>query len=455
MNKGLIFTLILSLSLTSVLSSCSKNNTKTPPWEWEEKPTTNADKPRYLWIDASANFPDFANSKENIARDLAIAKNTGFTDVVVDVRPTTGDVLFTTDVVDQVKYLGAWTSNGYTRFDRTATWDYLRAFIDEGHKIGLKVHAAINTFTGGNTTSLGSEGVVFRDNIKRTWATELNLPGGITSIMQADKNAKFFNPVRTEVQDYICNILEDLAAYQDLDGIFLDRGRFDGFESDFSTYTKQKFEAYIGATVTSFPNDIIPPGTKVGQLPNPLPKYFKQWLEFRVKTIHDFIVKARSRVKSVNPNIKFGVYVGGWYSSYYDVGVNWASPKYNTASVYSWGSSNYKEYGYADHCDHMLIGAYAAADRVYGSNEWTMQGFCTRAKAVTMGDVDIAGGPDGNFFYPNAVPAGTNVATAMANSVDACINAGDGYFFFDMIHLKANNQWQYIKNGIDAATAKK
>jgi hypothetical protein len=157
----------------------------------------------------------------------------------------------------------------------------------------------------------------------------------------------------------------------------------------------------------------------------------------------------------VNPNIKFGVYVGGWYSSYYDVGVNWASPRYNTASVYSWASSNYKEYGYADHCDHMLIGAYAAADRVYGSNEWTMQGFCTRAKAVTMGDVDIAGGPDGNFFYPNAVPAGTNVATAMANSVDACINAGDGYFFFDMIHLKANNQWQYIKNGIDAATAKK
>lgn len=57
-------------------------------------------------IDASANFPDFANSKENIARDLAIAKNTGFTDVVVDVRPTTGDVLFTTDVVDQVNYLG-------------------------------------------------------------------------------------------------------------------------------------------------------------------------------------------------------------------------------------------------------------------------------------------------------------------------------------------------------------
>ena len=449
MNKSLIIILIL------LLSSCSKNSPSTPEWEWEENSISNADKPIYLWVDASANFPDFANSKENIARDLVIAKNAGFTDIVVDVRPTTGDVLFNTDVVNQVKYLGAWTSVGYARFDRTATWDYLQVFIDEGHKIGLKVHAAINTFTGGNTTSLGSEGAVFRDNVKKSWTTDLNLTGGITNIMQSDKSEKFFNPVRTEVQDYICNILEDLAAYKDLDGIFLDRCRFDGFESDFSSYTRQKFEVYIGAPVASFPNEVIPPGIQVGQLPNPLPKYFKQWLEFRAKTIHDFIVKARTRVKSVNPGVKFGVYVGGWYSTYYEVGVNWASPRYNTASNYSWATTNYKEYGYADHCDHMLIGAYAAANKIYGSAEWTMQGFCTRAKAVTMGDVKIAGGPDGNSFYPGVIPAGTDAATAIANSVDACINAGDGYFFFDMIHLKQNNQWQYVKAGIDAATSKK
>ncbi|MCS3327209.1 hypothetical protein NXV53_22715 [Bacteroides faecis] len=61
----------------------------------------NASKPRYIWIDAAANFPDFANSKENIARDLALAKDAGFTDIVVDVRPTTGDVLFKTNHVDQ------------------------------------------------------------------------------------------------------------------------------------------------------------------------------------------------------------------------------------------------------------------------------------------------------------------------------------------------------------------
>ena len=91
----------------------------------DEEPTENpnASKPRYIWIDAAANFPDFANSKENIARDLALAKDAGFTDIVVDVRPTTGDVLFKTNHVDQVKFMYAWIGSNYTKVERTATWD--------------------------------------------------------------------------------------------------------------------------------------------------------------------------------------------------------------------------------------------------------------------------------------------------------------------------------------------
>lgn len=434
---------IFGYSFTTL--SCSKSPS-TPPWEWPEDPN-KTEKPRYIWIDAAANFPDFANSKENITRDLTLAKNAGFTDVVVDIRPTTGDVLFTTTKVDQVKWLGAWLPGGYTKIERTATWDYLQAFIDEGHKLGLKVHAGFNTFTGGNTTSIGSEGVLFRDASKRSWATQLNTTNGIINTLDGSKSAKFFNPVLPEVQEYLCGILEDLARYPNLDGIILDRGRFDGFDSDFSTYTKKKFEEYIGQTVTNFPNSVIPPGTAVGSLPSPYPAFMKQWLEFRVKTIHDFMVKAKTRIKAINPNVKFAVYVGAWYSSYYDVGVNWASPNYNTSSYYGWASTNYKNFGYADHLDFILIGAYAAANKVYGSTEWTMQGFCLKAKDIIKGATPVYGGPDvGNW----TVPAGTDVNLSVTQSVDACINACDGYFLFDMIHLKKAGQWQYVKSGIDS-----
>ena len=124
----------------------------------DEEPTENpnASKPRYIWIDAAANFPDFANSKENIARDLALAKDAGFTDIVVDVRPTTGDVLFKTNLVDQVKFMYAWIGSNYTKVERTATWDYLQAFVDEARKQGLRIHAAINTFVGGNQIDGGT-----------------------------------------------------------------------------------------------------------------------------------------------------------------------------------------------------------------------------------------------------------------------------------------------------------
>ena len=103
---SLLSLLILPAVLINVLSACSKPYTP-PEWEWEDDKVSNSDKPKYIWVDAAANFPDFANNKENITRDLTIAKNAGFTHIVVDVRPTTGDVLFNTDVVGQVQYLGA------------------------------------------------------------------------------------------------------------------------------------------------------------------------------------------------------------------------------------------------------------------------------------------------------------------------------------------------------------
>jgi len=430
--------------------SC-RDTDKTPEWKWNDETDTNVLKPRYLWVDAAGNFPDYANSKENIIRDLEIAKNTGFTDIVVDVRPTMGDVLFKSSVVNEVKKLDHWSSTGYQLYERTATWDYLQTFIEEGHKLDLRIHAAINTFTAGDRYlyGLGEQGLLFRDSSKKSWATSVNLESGITNVLDINSDTywiKFLNPVNEDVQNYILSILGDLATYK-VDGIFLDRCRFDDLASDFSDYTRMKFENYLGRKVENYPNDIMTPGMSTYPLPSPLPKYFKKWLEFRAKIIHDFVVKAREKVKSINDGIEFGVYVGAWYSSFYGVGVNWASPKYNTASAYpAWATSDYKNYGYADHLDFILLGAYASADKIYGSGEWTVQGFCSNAKNLLLDNVKYAGGPDvGNW----AIPAGTDVNAAVTNTVDAAINAGNGYFLFDIKHLKMYDYWDEVKTGID------
>lgn len=451
--NNLLMRLLFFIFLINIFTtSCGKDETNTPDWEWggDDDDDTDTPKPRFIWIDAAANFPDFADSKENIRRDLTLAKDAGFTHIVVDVRPTSGDVLFKTQKEQQVEWLGAWLPAGYTKITRTATWDYLQAFIDIGHELELKVYAGFNTFTGGNVNALGRNGLLFRDPGKKEWATQLLTESGIVNTLdESGTGSKFFNPVNEQVQNYLIGLLEDLASYPDLDGIILDRGRFDELHSDFSDYTRKKFEAYLGYAVPKFPEDVMNPSIKAGNLPATLPTYFKQWLEFRAKTIHDFMEKAQTRIKARNSKINFGVYVGGWYSTYYGVGVNWASPDYNTASTYpKWAGDKYKNYGYADHMDVILIGAYASPTSIYGTNEWTVQGFCAKAKSMIKKDAIVAGGPDvGNGAWATAGASVVN--QAITQSVDAAINACDGYFLFDMIHLKQKDQWKYAKSGID------
>jgi len=451
-NHHSLFLLIACCFIFS-LQSCKE---KKDPYDFPDPPSTsNNDKPRFIWIDAAANFKDFANSKENIARDLNLAKNAGFTDIVVDIRPTNGDILYQSSVEGskQVTWLPAWVNGVYSKVERTETWDYLQAFIDKGHELGLKVHAGFNTMVGGNGNGLGNQGLLYRDNTKKSWATSENLTSGITNTMDNGDGTKFFNPANDEVQNYICNLLKDLAKY-DLDGIFLDRGRFDGIKSDFSDITRQKFQTYIGgSTITNFPEDILPKGATMQTISSmsTYPVYFKQWLEFRAKIMYDFMEKAKNAIKSVNSKIKFGVYVGGWYSTYYEVGVNWGSKKYNTSSYYSkWATANYQNYGYAGLMEQMLIGAYASPLRVYGTTEWTMQGFCKLAKEKTKGDCPmVAGGPDVGNWDSNNTATQEEENQAIVNSVKACMDECDGYFLFDMIHLKMANQWIYAKEGID------
>ncbi|MBO9633113.1 MAG: family 10 glycosylhydrolase [Chitinophagaceae bacterium] len=465
MNRRNFFTGMLLLTLSGMsLVSCKKEAKEiTRDWGGGDPGTPGTDKskkPRIVWIDAAANFPDYANNKTRIGQDVKKIKDAGLTAIVLDVRPTMGDVLFQTSQVDQVHKLDYWGDAGYGFYERTETWDYLQAFIDACRTEGLKIYAAINTFVAGNKYSygLGQQGLLFRDNTKKDWASTMNHSFGLINVLDLDATTdpnndygtKFLNPHNDAVQQFLLNMIGDLAKYN-VDGIILDRARFNNFQTDFSPQAKSKFEAYIGETVANFPNDVVVPGTSYYPLPGTMPKYFKQWMAFRAKTIHDFMEKARTKVKSVNSKMEFGVYVGGWYSTYYDVGVNWASPDYNTAQFYpSWANSDYRNYGYGDLMDITMIGAYAPTTSIYGSTEWTVEGFCKRAKTM-IGNNIVIGGPDvGN----GSGWTGGGKPNEVSQTVDAAMGACDGYFIFDLIHIKKYNYWSAIKKGVDDYLAK-
>ena len=149
--------IILYLLLTlGLICSCNKSETPSTPdvnWGGDNSGQNVSDSLRandtYVWVSCEGNWEEFANSKENIVRDIARLKDCGFTDLVVDVRPTNGGVLFKSTHAEPQTRMDCWTDGGYRFINRTADFDYLQTFIDEGHKQGLRVHAVINTFVGG------------------------------------------------------------------------------------------------------------------------------------------------------------------------------------------------------------------------------------------------------------------------------------------------------------------
>ena len=464
--KKLLSVVFCALALVLTCGSCTEKSSGTlPPFPGGETdpdpepdpdpdPTPFEGKARYIWIDAGGNFQDYANSQSKIAEDVKKIKETGFTDLIVDVRPTNGTVLYNTTQGTPLSKIDVWTSSGYKWVSRWASFDYLQAFIDAAHDNGLRINASINTLVGGYLCpyGLGSDGPIYSNPEMKAWASVVNTADGLVNSVdltdyENDYGARFFSPANPDAQAYALSLIEDLARY-DLDGIVLDRCRYDdhSLQSDFSDESRKQFEEYIGKTLTNWPGDVM----KAGQssFGNSLTTIQKQWLSFRVKTIHDFIVKAERKVHAVNADIRFGVYVGGWYSSYYYSGVNWASPSYDPkADGYRWADADYKNYGFADHLDFMFIGAYAGADSIYGSTEWTMQGFCRQAGDLLKGDVVYSGGPDiGNATGFEKGGQGS----LMPSIVDACINSStDGMFIFDLCHIKMYDYWDDVKNAFD------
>ncbi len=452
---------VLISFLTVCLFSCQAPQSSSFLWEesWKEQreepepepepEPVGEGKPRFVWIDAAANFEDYGNNQDKIREDCVRIFQTGFTDIIVDVRPTTGDVLFQSSVAPALHRIDRWYNGSYGWAVRTADFDYLQAFIEAGHDAGLRVHAAINTFVGGYHCpyGLGDEGMVYSDPSKRAWCTVQNLSSGLTHCMDVeDYGPRFLNPAHPEVQSFLLTLLTELASYEDLDGIVLDRCRYDdsGLQSDFSDVSREAFEQMCGQSLSNWPRDIFLPGTqRLGSVVSPLQK---QWLSFRVKTIHDFIEKAAETVHAVRSDLRFGVYVGGWYSTYYTSGVNWASPDYNCRQEYSWATDAYQEAGFADHLDYLFLGAYAGVSNIHGDVEWTMEGFCKLGAKRLNGDVPFAGGPDvGNgsgFEFGGRDDLIPDIVTT-------CIDASDGLFIFDLCHIKMFDYWDAFETGIN------
>ena len=67
-------------------------------------------------------------------------------------------------------------------------------------------------------------------------------------------------------------------------------------------------------------------------------------------------------------------------------------------------------------------------------------------RELLKGDVPFSGGPDiGNGTgWTNG-----GLAAKIPDAIDACINNSDGFFAFDLCHIKMYDYWNAFKTGFD------
>lgn len=403
-------------------------------------------KPMYIWIEVPANFYFYANNEDAIYKDCRRIAAAGFTDIIVEVRPTSGDVLFRSSVAPPLQRIAKWTDDAIRYVDRTADFDYLEAFIDAGHKASLRVHAAINMMVGGfDCDAGGGTGLLYSDPRYREWASVDNTSDGLVNQLDdfSHEGGRFMDPANPEVQEFLLTLLSELASYEGLDGIVMDRCRYDDYALD-AGYTQEayrQFTAFLGHEPERWP--VMEQGhIFLDSEPDALAV---AWLTFRCKVIHDFVEKAAATVHATAPGIQFANYAGAWFSEYYRSGVNWCSPEYDIPAEepeYAWATDEYCRTGIADLVDYMFLGAYTGVDRIHGTEEKTMEGFARLGRKRLAGAVHFAAGPDlGN--QPGFDEGSQH--EAIPEIVKTMNECADGSFFFDLCHIRLYNYWDCFK----------
>ena len=407
-------------------------------------------KPLYMWFDCEANYARLSNP-DSIRYYAEKLRDLGFTDLVVDVKSIMGETLYKSDIAP---YMGEW--KGVTRPE---TYDMLAHFIRIGHELGLRVHGSLNVFAGGH--NFFDRGIIYGEHAD--WQSQVYTEGRIVPISSIKSNYNgMLNPANPEVQAYELAILREFATkYPDVDGIIFDRVRYDNITSDFSTLSKELFEACIGQKVEHFPEEILrweqDAEGKWSWSEGPL---FRRWIEWRASVIKGFVVEARKQLKEINPRLLIGDYTGAWYPTYYYVGVNWASERFDPAQYFDWATPDYRKTGYAEQLDIYMTGLYYtlvtkaevdAANSAVGQRTeagmtddqsywYCIEGGAEWARRLTAGVVPVTGS-----IY---VDQYGNDAGRFTRAVAEALRDTDGLMIFDIVHIIQRDWWPELAEGI-------
>lgn len=387
-------------------------------------------KPKYLWIDAAANFGRFA-VRDSVDYYLDKAVGAGFNRIVVDVRPVEGEALYRSDVVPPMEELDG------VRPDRD--WDYLQYFIDAAHRRGMKVTAGTTLFPVGSPVR-GTGPAYYGDGRFEGRTCVEYTPDGMVDIRdQKDKVAAFLNPAMPENQEYALAFVREIAERYDIDGCSLDYCRYPDMFGDFSDFSRRDFERYLGAAVERWPEDIFTFDGDGGVVPG---KHYRAWWSYRAAVISDFIGRVSDQIKSIRPQAEVVYWAASWIYGIHGTGQNWASPRHpmhldRWNEV--WCDENYMHAGFAGRLDAFMLGAYL--NRIFGLDDpESIEYAIVRAKNLIKDDCRMY-----------ATIYALNHELNIEDAVYVCLRDSGGLMVFDICQVIGFDLWDDIRRGIERA----
>ena len=436
---------------------------------------------RMLWVDATANL-EWTVQPEKVRDFCAQAKNSGFNELVVDVKPINGKLLFASEPSERFSQ--------FRNITVPENYDLLAEFSRAARATGLRISVGVNVFSEGHSYFPG----VGKAYENPSWQTKVAVPvyeavleSGKRMPIRTDENAKpnenelrisangeempglktkvegvpagekivrvdshielvpqtkafpemvavFVEPLEPGVRERILNILKTVARYE-IDGIVFDRLRFPALSAGMGPAMKREFEKRYGA-VSYWPESVF--------VPNPEPASpllhgprFAEWMQFRTEVITEFLAEARKAIREINPKLSVGSYVGAGWETYYEVGVNFAAD--TGLRRYPWALEEYGLSGYAGLLDFLAPGVFYKVARevdpgvVPGRERFTVQGAANLIKSLSG---------RATFIYPTLYgldwdknPEGLRTAIRESRRI------GNGVMLFDASYVIENNWW--------------
>lgn len=178
-------------------------------------------------------------------------------------------------------------SKVYTQDENRQGSDSLRLLIEEAHKRGIEVHPWIWTLCAGY---YGEQGPLLRSHPE--WAARDKAGRTVTD----GNGLLWLSPSVPEARTAIRNVIREITARYDIDGIHLDYVRYDSPWMDYSDAARAAFLARTG-------DDPLTLGTTSAG--------YAKWHEWREEQVTSLVAEIRSDLRSVKPSIPVSAAVSG------------------------------------------------------------------------------------------------------------------------------------------------